>query len=926
MTPDVTDLFEKLKKNKKKRLKRKCLFSAFFQLLFDEKGAWVRVVNEHGKEIITSHEYYTGRTREILKYMDEVYDRVSLAASADAAEDVVYLADHDYLFWQLLHSDLLVDERMGPVARQEDAGRLHLTISEENGRLSAELSLHDKGERFSPVRFINRNHVYTEGRIFSIRPAGAGYRDLRLFETAFPAANLEKYLSLFFSNFENVSVHYRDYAAAFGPVKQLQPALIFERVDRKNNLHLKVTAAVADFGTEFFENYDVTFIALVNELEKTITVRPAGYDETDACLMAVDRLLKKYAKALDGTASYTRNDALFIIQEALAREFLHRELNRLLGRYAVLGAEKLKSYNIRAVKPKLRLTLSHGLDFLEGEATLDIDGRRIPLFSALAQHRKKSYISLSDGVHAIADTSYFEKLERIFRKNGKQVRMSVFDAPLIEDLIDARTARRSLNRLREIYQGFNAIGKETAAYPRLNATMRDYQKQGYLWAAYLGRHALGGCLADDMGLGKTIQAIALLAAVYPGERRPSLIVMPKSLLFNWENEIQKFRPELTYYTFHGAARDMDAARARHLILTTYAMLRNQIDKWKNERFHYVILDESQNIKNVNSQVFQAALRLNSRNRLALSGSPVENNLGELYALFRFLNPAMFGTMEEFNRHYALPIQRNGDKAALKDLKKKIYPFILRRVKQDVLRDLPDKTEQILYVEMSEEQKAYYEERRLFYCRRLKEIDAEGGGGKAKFVFLQALSELRQIASIPEARQENGGLSPKREALMNAIENIVAGGHKALVFANYLHALDGIAADLDGMAVDYLLMTGATRDRKRLVRQFQEDEACKVFLMTLKTGGAGLNLTAADYVFIFDPWWNVAAENQAVDRTHRIGQRRKVFSYKLIARETVEEKIMRLQQTKARLFGDLIGADGPNVKSLHREDIEFILGM
>ena len=429
-----------------------------------------------------------------------------------------------------------------------------------------------------------------------------------------------------------------------------------------------------------------------------------------------------------------------------------------------------------------------------------------------------------------------------------------------------------------------------------------------------------------MGLGKTLQAIALLAGIYPGQKKPSLVIVPKSLLFNWENEILKFKPELTYAVHHGSIRDLSAARDANLIITTYATVRNDIKAFREEAFYYVILDESQNIKNMNSQISKAVMLLNAEHRLALSGTPIENNLNELYALFRFLNPAMFGSPEEFSRNYVIPVQRNDDKDALHELKKKIYPFILRRLKRDVLKELPEKVEQTLFVDMSDEQKVFYELRRRFYYETVKFQIAQNGIHKSQFFILQALSELRQIASIPESKSENGIISPKREVLLEQILDLAANNHKVLVFANYLNALDCIAEDLEKNGVKYLLMTGATRDRKLLVEQFQEDESCKVFLMTLKTGGIGLNLTAADYIFIFDPWWNKAAENQAIDRTHRIGQEKTVFAYKLITRGTIEEKILKLQEQKSALFDRLISSDGASIKSLDETDVEFVLGV
>ncbi|MBF0476069.1 MAG: DEAD/DEAH box helicase [Deltaproteobacteria bacterium] len=492
-------------------------------------------------------------------------------------------------------------------------------------------------------------------------------------------------------------------------------------------------------------------------------------------------------------------------------------------------------------------------------------------------------------------------------------------------MIDEKIAAEIFPKSREIFLGFNNIKNSIFEVPVLNAQLREYQKQGYQWIRYLQQHGLGGCLADDMGLGKTIQTIALLASVYPEEKKSTLIVMPKSLLFNWEVEINKFKPELTYYVYHGANRDLTEAKSKHLILTTYAMVRNHIKEFKEEEFCYIILDESQNIKNLNSQAAKAVMLLQSKHRLALSGTPLENHLGELYSLFRFLNPAMFGSADDFNRYYAAPIQRDNDKEVMRELRKKIYPFILRRLKRDVLQDLPDKIEQTLFVEMTREQKVFYEQRRSFYYQTVKSQIAQNGVQKSQFFILQALNELRQIASIPEAKSDRHIISPKREIIMENLLDILANNHKVLIFVNYLQAIDCLSEDLEKAGIDYLIMTGATRDRKEVVQKFQDDDTVKVFLMTLRTGGLGLNLTAADYIFIFDPWWNKAAENQAIDRSHRIGQDKTVFSYKLVTKHTIEEKIIELQKVKTNLFESLISSDDSAIKSFDEKDVEFMLG-
>ncbi len=926
MKETTTGIFEKLKRTRPLLSRNKTAQSVLFQLKFDVDGAYLCVINEKGAQISPGHEYFAGPTREVLKSIENIRKQNSFRIDWNKPNGQIYLSEYDYLLWPLRQCDNFVDDGMNRLRFSDEESRIRLIIEENRkGMLNSRIVLSHGGKRLEPVQLLNETHAFANGVIYPIRSLGENFRILALFETALLPNSLEGYLSLLFSYFSNISVRYQDFAVTTGSPKQTQPTLIIEKIDPDNALHLRVSSSLSGLDPDFIESYDVTRVAAINDLEKKIVVSDVLHAEIVSVFAEIEKLLKKHKRGLKEGPGFFMDDTLFIIEESLASAFIYAELPGLIARFAILGAEKLKTYKVRAVTPKLTLSLSHGIDFLEGDASLEIEGFTLPLFDVLHQYKQNAYITLSDGTHAIVNQNYMNRLARLFRKQKDKVKVSFFDLPLVEELIDEKIAETAFKKSREIFLGFNKLAKSRCDIPELRATLRGYQKQGYKWAKYLHQHGLGGCLADDMGLGKTLQAIALLSGIYPREKKPSLVIVPKSLLFNWENEILKFNPELTYTVHHGSIRDLSAARDTNLIITTYATVRNDIKEFREEAFYYVILDESQNIKNMNSQISKAVMLLNAEHRLALSGTPIENNLNELYALFRFLNPAMFGSPEEFTRNYAIPVQRNDDKDALHELKKKIYPFILRRLKRDVLKELPEKVEQTLFVDMNDEQKIFYELRRRFYYETVKSQIARNGIKKTQFFILQALSELRQIASIPESKSENGIISPKREVLVEQIRDLIANNHKVLVFANYLHALDCIAEDLEKDGVSYLLMTGATRDRKVLVDQFQEDESCKVFLMTLKTGGIGLNLTAADYIFIFDPWWNKAAENQAIDRTHRIGQDKTVFAYKLITRGTIEEKILKLQEQKSALFDRLISSDGASIKSLDETDVEFVLG-
>jgi SNF2 family DNA or RNA helicase len=921
-----SNIFEQLKRKKSVIPRQKAAVDAvFFQLQFDQAGAYLSVVNEKLEPVDVRYEYYSGHTRDLLRSLEYIHERNSFRIDWERPADHVYLAENEYLLWQLQHCDNFLDAKGQPIRFAEDDGRIVVELADADDRLKATVALRHQGNTLKRLRFVAEDHVFANGQIYRTQPLGEHFQDLRHFETTLLPAMLEKYLSLLYSFFEAIAVKYDGYRPTDGPPKHTQPTLVFEKVDADNSLYLRVSSSLPGFDADFFDNYDIAKVAALNDMEKTIVVSDVLHEEIYACFSDIEKMLRKYKRGLKERGGYVVEDNLFIIEENLAKAFIHNELTHLIMRFTIFGAEKLKSYKVQAVTPKLNLSLSHGIDFLEGDAQLEIEGQLISLFDALNQYKKQSYIQLTDGTHAIVNKQYMQKLQRLFKKKKQKVRVSFFDLPLVEELMDENMAQKTFKRSRDIFLGFNELQHQHVTYPELQTELRDYQKQGFKWIAYLHRHALGGCLADDMGLGKTLQAIAILATVYPGEEKSSLIIMPRSLLFNWANEIQKFRPDLTFYTYHGPNRDLEQAKQHHLILTTYATARNDIEQFKDEEFYYIILDESQNIKNLASQTSKAAMLLKSKHRLALSGTPVENNLGELYSLFRFLNPAMFGSVEDFNAHYATPIQRENDKDALHELQKKIYPFILRRLKQDVLQDLPDKIEQTLFVDMTPDQQVFYEQRRLFYYQTVREQIAEHGIRQSQFVILQALTELRQIASTPEAKSDNAVISPKREVLVENVLDVLANGHKVLVFANFLNALDTVGQDLDAHGIDYLLMTGATRERERLVQQFQNDETYKVFLMTLKTGGIGLNLTAADYIFIYDPWWNKAAENQAIDRTHRIGQDKTVFSYKLITRGTIEEKMLKLQELKSDLFDSLIASDSASIKSLDEQDVEFVLG-
>lgn len=905
-----------------------------FRLRVDATGAYVEVTDRNDKVVTVDYRAYSGAVRSILKSVEQIEQKSAFAIDWENPESRVYLHEHPYLLDPLLHSGLLLSNTGKPLAAGKAIGQLTVVITEEedNSWLRAECRIKGEGMDEGDFLFITDNHALLQGRdmVIETQSVGEHFGRVGAFNSRFAVMDVQKYLSLLFSYIDNVQLVYDNYALQYSDDKILtEPVLVFEKVDADNALYMRVTQRLPNTGADFLDEYELYRFATINDMERLITVREVEESRQDMHIAAIEKRLQKHTgkggkKKMTGVV---REDDLFIIAEDVAAAFIYQDVPELLGEFAIAGAERLKQYKINTTQPKLNLNLSHGIDFLEGSATLDFGSEQVSLFDAINQYNKSRYILLSNGEHALVNDAYMQKLQRLFKKKKDKAQLSFFDLPLVEELIDEKVAAVQFKKSREIFEGFNKLGKEKPALPKVNAQLRDYQVQGYKWLRYLHKNKLGGCLADDMGLGKTLQAITLLAGIYYAEKesRPSLIVMPRSLLFNWEQEVRKFADRLTTYTYYGATRNIEEAMEHNLIFTTYAIMRNDIEQWKEQEFYYVVLDESQNIKNMQTQASKAVMLLQSEHRLALSGTPIENSLAELYSLFRFLNPAMFGSADMFNTQYLTPIQKHDDKNATADLRRKIYPFILRRLKKDVLTELPDKIEQTLYVEMSDEQAKYYEQRRLFYKQAIEQQVNMKGLQQSQFFIFQAMNELRQIASIPEAQTEGRIASPKAELLVEQLLDAVANNHKVLVFVNFLHAIETISEQLDEQGIDFVTMTGSTKNRQELVERFQKDTDCKVFLMTLKTGGTGLNLTAADIVFIFDPWWNKAAESQAIDRAHRIGQRSTVLSYRLITSGTIEDKIVQLQDKKSQLFQTIISDDTASLKSLSQGDIDFIMG-
>lgn len=505
---------------------------------------------------------------------------------------------------------------------------------------------------------------------------------------------------------------------------------------------------------------------------------------------------------------------------------------------------------------------------------------------------------------------------------------------LVQELDNESLAETVISRRLEGLREFERID-EFPLPTGFKGTLRPYQKAGYDWMNFLRQYHFGGCLADDMGLGKTVMTLALLQGRKEAIRddtsvsrpAPTLLVMPTSLIYNWELEARRFTPDLRVLVYTGTYRDKNTAQFNEydLILTSYGIVRIDIELLKNYRFDYVIMDESQAIKNPNSHITRAVTQLNSAHRLILTGTPLENSTMDLWTQMTFINPGLLGSQSFFRNTYQIPIEKRGDDQKMQKLYGLIKPFMLRRNKKQVATDLPSKVETVLYCEMTPEQATTYEEAKSYYRNLILDHIEKDGLAKSQMVVLQGLTKLRQIANHPrlvDASYE--GDSGKLDDVRMRLEIALNEGHKILVFSQFIKHLAVIKQYLKEKKITYAYLDGSSTDRPEQVARFQTDETVQLFLISLKAGGLGHNLTAADYVFLLDPWWNPAIEAQAVDRAHRIGQQKPVFTYKFITKNSVEEKILALQRTKQRLASELVATEEGFMKSLTKEDVLVLL--
>ena len=893
-----------------------------FYMLVEGEDALYLALYDSEKNLISS--YSNLNQNDINNYIENLENEKEFFISWEEEKNSDYLKLDEKLISYLLEKDNFVNDDFEIIEKKE-IENIALFIR-DNKEIEDRLDIYiEINDNLLTKNNIVGNYIYSQGTFYKV--------DIEE-DTEFPLSDLfqkidkyelESYATLILKNYKNIDLKYEDYETVVSEERNAIPQIIIEKISFDNSLYIKINSIISTMDYEFFIKNQIETVLIVNELEKKLEISKINLENLSSDMFEIVKVLTKLQKSIGLKSSYyIDNENFIILNEELAKEFVKKELLQLTGRYSIIGTDRLRKYNIKAVRPKLSGRFSYNLDYFEGEVEVEIEGEKFSIQQLLNNYKKDEYIVLSDGTNALINREYIEKLQRVFKEeDGNKIKVSFFDMPIVQDMIDEKAFENDFMGSKDFFEGINELPKEEVEYPKLNATLRDYQKYGYKWLKYLTDNNLGACLADDMGLGKTLQAIALLSNLHEEKKKKSMVIMPKSLIYNWENEIKKFAPKLKVGVYYGINRDFSSLKKVDVILTTYGTIRNDIENLLEHKFDLLILDESQNIKNINSQTTKAVLLLNAKKRVALSGTPIENNLLELYSLFRFLNPEMFGSVQRFTNSYILPIQKYSDTSTIEELKKKIYPFLLRRVKKEVLEDLPDKIEKLVYVDMNDEHRRFYEERRRYYYSLL-EKNTSSQGNFDKFFVLQAINELRHIVSSPELETKKI-ISSKKEVLIENVIEAIENNHKVLVFVNYLSSIESICDSLKENKIKYLKMTGQTKDRQTLVDKFQNDSRYKVFVMTLKTGGVGLNLVSADTIFIYDPWWNTTVENQAIDRAYRLGQDKTVFAYKMIMRNTIEEKILKLQEIKNKLLDDLISEDNLSTKNLSKNDIEFILG-
>jgi len=808
---------------------------------------------------------------------------------------------------------------------QKEFGSAELLVEEIGENLSLKLQFYFRGEKIKTETEIipildNPLWVLVDDNIFRI--SNLTYAQLHQFSDNANGVLIPKDYLLYFEenllpqlakNLPIDSSKYEKMEIIAAPQKRIYL--------EETELSLKIILRFGYAAREVSYNEDELISSFLQEKTIVRIVRDKTYEE-QACM----ELKTFYVKGLEKGVYTPRNNPV---------DFLFGALPRLkeMG-FEIYGETNLNKFKVNISKPTFSFSVSSGIDWFDVATNVSFNGAPVA-FNVLvdAIKHKKEYVQLADGSIGLLPEQWINKFKRAFSfgEAGKdEMRFSRSQVNALDMLLKEADETKTDEEFREHLEKLNSFEKikKQVVSSSFKKVLRPYQKAGYDWFYFLKEFHFGGILADDMGLGKTIQVLAfLLNEKKKRKKLPDLVVAPTSVVFNWLVEAEKFSPELKILNHTGSSRIKEGPLhfdEYDIILTSYSILLRDKSLFTVRDFNYIILDESQKIKNPTTKTAKLVRELKAEQRLCLTGTPVENNLDELWSQISFLNPGMLGPLKKFQEAFSKPIQRGNDEAAAESLRKTIYPFILRRTKDVVAKELPPKTEIIHFCQMEQQQEKIYNIwREAVRDEIIKEIETKGIK-RSGFKVLEGLLRLRQICNHPLlVKGTYRSSSGKFEEFKDQLGKVLEENHKVLVFSQFVKMLDLIKLHLDKEHIAYEYLTGSTQDRESCVKNFQENEKIKVFLISIKAGGFGLNLTAADYVFHYDPWWNPAVEAQATDRTHRIGQNKKIFVYKFITKNSVEEKILLLQDKKKKLVENIITSESGILKNLTKDDINIL---
>lgn len=895
-------------------------------------GTYGRVQEPSYNELSAQNVFRTSGDLIAISYLERLQTQQSSVYYRGRLETsyLKFGLDAGQLFNLLRHSELHVKNDDGTIGTRIRFGRkpwkLRFKLLLEDGKYHFQPYLQRDGEE---VVIDNNSNILTVNPIWF-------YRRGKLYRCEFPLSY--SYIKSFIDEKLTIEVDSIEYEMFISDYLAKLP--IFPYVDFPAGIEIHEIRDVSE-SRLYIEEMDDQLVVSLAFLYENIEI---AYSQTNDQHLQYDQELKKIIrvhrdldleqvereKVLD-SGIVEDTPGLFYATFEDSLEWLFDGLPKLAeAGFAILGEESLVRFKVRRSKGDFSVNISSEEDWFDIELNLEFDGVSVTLEELKkALRANKKYIKLRDNTIARLPEKLIEKFNYIInfgKVEDNTMRFANHHMTFVDKLLleaDHKTLDALSQEKLEKLDTFEKI--KTYNLPMdFKGELRDYQKSGYDWMNFLREFSFGGILADDMGLGKTIQTIAVLTDVIEKNRKStSLIVAPTSVIFNWVNELQKFSPNITFLVHYGTRRSKDIRRLKkyHLVLTTYGHIRRDINFLKDIKFTYAILDESQNIKNPQSETAKSILLLEAENKLALTGTPVENNTLDLWSQFAFVNPGLLGDQNFFKESFMRPIERDKNVQVADTLKRLIFPFILRRTKEGVATELPPKVESLTHSPMVESQQALYDKWRLSYRDSIVEEIESKGLNKSKFKVLEGLTKLRQIACHPALVTNNpNDTSGKFEALKVMIQEIISEKHKVLIFSQFVQMLQIIKRYFDEEGIAYSYLDGSTKDRTEPVRTFQEEEEVRTFLISLKAGGTGLNLTAADYVIHFDPWWNPAVEMQATDRAYRIGQTRHVFAYKLISKDSVEEKIVKMQESKKALVESLISTEETFFKSLTKDDI------